>query len=186
MIPGLRIEVQPSGKKAWKYERRVARSGILVRLTLGTFPAWTMTVARAHGLYGFHRIIRYEGFCAALVCYERFMSMYVALLFSGMLFSLIAATGHTPVVAQQAGVPVRSSVLCAGGRSFEIGQGQGRIAVTFDGRILHLSRKASGIGLTYSSPEASLIIDGQYVAFVLEDDLGFQNCHLEAATPEAE
>lgn len=38
LTPGLRVEVQTSGKKAWKYERRVARSGALVRLTLGTFP----------------------------------------------------------------------------------------------------------------------------------------------------
>ena len=45
--PGLMSELLPSGKKVWKYERRLAGSGALIRLTLGQFPAYTMADARA-------------------------------------------------------------------------------------------------------------------------------------------
>ena len=45
--PGLLIEVRPSGAKIWKYQRRLAGSGELVRLTLGRFPAYTVADARA-------------------------------------------------------------------------------------------------------------------------------------------
>lgn len=45
--PGLSVEVLPSGKKVWKYERRLAGDGALVRLSFGPFPANTMADARA-------------------------------------------------------------------------------------------------------------------------------------------
>lgn len=44
--PGLSIEVLSSGKKVWKYKRRVAAGGPLVRLSLGQFPAHTIAAAR--------------------------------------------------------------------------------------------------------------------------------------------
>lgn len=43
---GLRVETQPSGRKIWKYERRMARTRVLVRLTLGTFPKMAIPAAR--------------------------------------------------------------------------------------------------------------------------------------------
>lgn len=44
---GLMIEVLPSRKKVWKYERRTPGDGALVRLSFGPFPANTMADARA-------------------------------------------------------------------------------------------------------------------------------------------
>src|SRR3546814_16908023 len=44
--PGLMIEVLPSRKKVWKYERRMPGNGALVRLSFGLFPANTMADAR--------------------------------------------------------------------------------------------------------------------------------------------
>lgn len=44
--PGLMIEVLPSGRKVWKYERRLDGYGTLIRLTLGRFPTHTMSDAR--------------------------------------------------------------------------------------------------------------------------------------------
>jgi integrase len=44
---GLMIEVLPSGKKVWKYVRRMPSNGALVRLSFGLFPANTMAGARA-------------------------------------------------------------------------------------------------------------------------------------------
>lgn len=45
--PGLTIEVLASGRKIWKYERRLSAVGAYVRLTLGRFPARTLADARA-------------------------------------------------------------------------------------------------------------------------------------------
>lgn len=45
--PGLMIEIRASGAKVWKYERRLAGDGGLVRLTLGRFPGRAMADARA-------------------------------------------------------------------------------------------------------------------------------------------
>ena len=44
--PGLSIEVLSTGKKVWKYKRRVSGGGPLVRLSLGPFPAHSIAAAR--------------------------------------------------------------------------------------------------------------------------------------------
>lgn len=44
--PGLSIEMLPSGKRVWKYKRRVARGTTTVRLTGGTFPNTNIPTAR--------------------------------------------------------------------------------------------------------------------------------------------
>jgi len=43
---GLSIEILPSGKKVWKFARRVSGDGTLVRLSLGQFPMHTIAAAR--------------------------------------------------------------------------------------------------------------------------------------------
>ncbi len=43
---GLFIEVLESGEKRWKFRRRIAGSGVAVKLTLGLFPAYTIAAAR--------------------------------------------------------------------------------------------------------------------------------------------
>jgi hypothetical protein len=47
LVPGLCVSVSASGRKTWLFRRRVARSGAIVTLTLGTFPAYTIPAARA-------------------------------------------------------------------------------------------------------------------------------------------
>lgn len=46
LTPGLRIELLASGKKKWKYHRRVTGSDEVVKATLGLFPACTIADAR--------------------------------------------------------------------------------------------------------------------------------------------
>jgi integrase len=46
LTPGLHLVVLSSGKKVWKYARRISRSGQLVRLSGGQFPAWSIAAAR--------------------------------------------------------------------------------------------------------------------------------------------
>lgn len=47
MTPGLSLAALPSGKKKWKYHRRVSCSTTVVKLTLGSFPACSLEEARA-------------------------------------------------------------------------------------------------------------------------------------------
>ena len=45
--PALRIEALPSGKKVWKFRRRLTGGGPAIKLSLGTFPAFSIAEARA-------------------------------------------------------------------------------------------------------------------------------------------
>lgn len=44
--PGLFVEVSAAGAKVWKYRRRVARGTTFVKMTLGSFPAFSVADAR--------------------------------------------------------------------------------------------------------------------------------------------
>jgi integrase len=45
--PGLVLEVLTSGRKSWKFRRRLPRSSTVVKMFLGTFPGHTIAAARA-------------------------------------------------------------------------------------------------------------------------------------------
>ena len=45
-VPGLAIEVLASGRKCWKFRRRLPRSDATVKMSLGAFPANTVAAAR--------------------------------------------------------------------------------------------------------------------------------------------
>ena len=44
--PGLTVEVGADGKKVWRYKRRISGSGTILKLTLGSYPAFTIAAAR--------------------------------------------------------------------------------------------------------------------------------------------
>lgn len=46
LVAGLCVIVSATGKKTWTYRRRIAKSGVIVQLTLGTYPAHTIPDAR--------------------------------------------------------------------------------------------------------------------------------------------
>lgn len=69
-------------------------------------------------------------------------------------------------------------VACAGGRTFALQLTARRATVMMDGRQLRLTRSSSVLGRRYRSSDAALIIDGDFVGLVLEDDLAFKDCHL--------
>ncbi len=71
-------------------------------------------------------------------------------------------------------------VVCAGGRSFQMEAREKVARIFLEGRELRLTRRASSLGQQYRSSDAALIIDGDYVAFVLNDDLAYEECHIRA------
>ncbi|MEC3948846.1 Arm DNA-binding domain-containing protein [Sphingobium sp. HWE2-09] len=44
--PGLRIEVLKSGLKSWRYRRRIRGVGRIMKVTLGSYPAYSIAAAR--------------------------------------------------------------------------------------------------------------------------------------------
>lgn len=46
LVAGLCVIVSAAGKKTWRFRRRIAKSGVIVTLTLGTYPAYTIPMAR--------------------------------------------------------------------------------------------------------------------------------------------
>lgn len=93
------------------------------------------------------------------------------------------AVAACPAVASDTGRPddARTTVTCAGGRSFDIAMDEQVISIFIDGRRLRLERRASQLGKQYRSGKAALIIDGDFVAFVLNEDLAYDDCRIVAA-----
>ena len=69
-------------------------------------------------------------------------------------------------------------VKCAGDRHFLLRLQTQSAEVVVDGRSFDLLRRPSSLGY-YRSREATLIIDGDFFAFVPRGDFGWQNCHVE-------
>lgn len=75
-----------------------------------------------------------------------------------------------------------ATVTCAAGRNFTLRTNEREASVLLRGQELRLTRRPSTLAPTYRSREATLIIDGSFVAFVLKNDLGFRDC--QVTTPE--
>lgn len=104
------------------------------------------------------------------------MLLAVALLALALL-CLAPASAAEPAAAMRAQAIVR----CAAGRGFSIRFSKHHVTVSLDGgQVLRLARRASSLGKQYSTHDATLIIDGDFVAFVMKDDLGFEDCRLAA------
>lgn len=101
-------------------------------------------------------------------------------------FLITIVAGLTPVGAvgssAQEGVgTIERYVHCAAGRGFGLQVTARTATVSIDGQIIRLLRRPSSIGFSYASAEGSMIIDGQFVALVLADDIGLDHCEIGEA-----
>jgi hypothetical protein len=71
----------------------------------------------------------------------------------------------------------REHYTCATGRWFEVRRSSSAADVSLDGRNYSLELKAGSLGTRYASPEATLIVDGNFAAFVTNEDIGLTACH---------
>lgn len=88
-----------------------------------------------------------------------------------------------PFTGAQARAGAKVHVECAAGRGFEFLLGKEHAVVELEDRRLILHRRPSSLGQQFRTNEATLIIDGDFVAFVLEDDLEWQDCHIVVRPP---
>jgi hypothetical protein len=66
---------------------------------------------------------------------------------------------------------------CAEGRHIRVGRDASKAQVAYDNALYSLSRRPSSIGQKYTSAEATLIIDGDYAAFVSETIVDLDGCY---------
>lgn len=70
-------------------------------------------------------------------------------------------------------------VQCAAGRNFTLLLGPRLAIVDLPNERLTLIRRPSSLGQHYRDQEATLIVDGRYVAFVQKGDLDWRDCQME-------
>lgn len=91
----------------------------------------------------------------------------------------VAALSSGPVLAK---TEAAIRVQCAGDRQFLLHLDRQRARVMFDNRQRDLRREPSSLSRKYAAEGATLIIDGDFVAFVLRDDLDWRDCRIGSVT----
>lgn len=89
--------------------------------------------------------------------------------------AVIAVLGGCSASASPAAI--NSVYQCSDGRIFSVARDDSRAAVYYEDERYSLSRRPSSIGLKYASPEATLIVDGAFAAFVTETIVDLENCN---------
>lgn len=79
-------------------------------------------------------------------------------------------------------------ITCAGGRQFLLRTSTNGARVQIGIRQLNLARKPSALSERYGSAEATLMLDGEFVAFVPKGDVGWKDCRrskiVQASSPK--
>lgn len=75
--------------------------------------------------------------------------------------------------------------VCEDAVSFGVRRSATAATVSFGDGDYRLERKRSSIGERFASPGATLIIDGDFAAFVAEDRLGLDGCRSAQAVAQA-
>ena len=92
-----------------------------------------------------------------------------------------AAVATIPASAQPTKAPVQ--VQCAGGRQFLLQAEHKHARVGVGERQIDLVRTPSSMGRQYQNAQATLILDGDFIAFVPKDDAGWQDCRVARTIP---
>ena len=66
---------------------------------------------------------------------------------------------------------------CHDGQRFSVDRNSQTALIRYANNRYSLSRRPSSLGVKYSSAEATLIIDGQFAAFVTETVMDLENCY---------
>ncbi|MCI4592546.1 hypothetical protein MOK15_21030 [Sphingobium sp. BYY-5] len=95
--------------------------------------------------------------------------------------SLATALALTFSLSQFASAETKAQirVRCEGGRYFLLRLDPQRATVVAEKRRYEMRRKVSSLGQYYHSTEATLIIDGNFVAFVPREDWDWQGCRID-------
>lgn len=103
------------------------------------------------------------------------------------LYSLIATAAllagvAAPIALAQPLAPAER-ITCAGGRQFLLWTGADGARIQIGTRQLKLPRKLSSLSERYANAEGTLMLDGEFVAFVPRDDAGWKDCRRSKIIP---
>lgn len=74
-------------------------------------------------------------------------------------------------------------ITCAGGKQFLLRTSTNGARVQIGTRQLNLPRKPSALSERYGSNEGTLMLDGEFVAFVPKGDAGWRDCRRSKIVP---
>jgi hypothetical protein len=103
------------------------------------------------------------------------------------LYSLVATAAllagvAAPIALAQPLAPAER-ITCAGGRQFLLQTGADGARIQIGTRQLKLPRKPSSLSERYANAEGTLMLDGEFVAFVPRDDAGWKDCRRSKIIP---
>ena len=85
--------------------------------------------------------------------------------------------------AQRLSQPQVTLFRCAGGRSFSVASDEKKAIVTASGTHYELRWRPSSIGKRYAARDATLILDGDFAAFVSRTAIDFDLCRSRPSGP---
>jgi membrane-bound inhibitor of C-type lysozyme len=95
---------------------------------------------------------------------------------AGLAAQMLSACSPSDVSQPQRAVDYH----CAHDRLLHVHSGEEHARVDYLGEHYELARRASGIGIQYTSGEATLIIDGDTAVFVSRKNVDLQTCRAAA------
>ncbi len=104
----------------------------------------------------------------------------------GLVFSIIFLLATAATIVSLSARPVGATVSeqrfsCQGGEQLLVGEQPNGAAVQIGNSTYQLSPRRSSLGRKFSSPQATLIIDGQFAAFVAGDRTNLRGCFARPA-----
>jgi hypothetical protein len=93
-----------------------------------------------------------------------------------LLLPLVSVIGCSAVLGTQSSTSI---YRCDGGRWFSVHRDKNTARIEYVDDRYSLARRPSSLGIKYASPEATLIIDGQFAAFATETVVDLEQCSEE-------
>jgi hypothetical protein len=100
--------------------------------------------------------------------------------FTAIVF-LLAGAAASHAVARPLAPAER--VTCAGGRQFLLQTGADGAQIQIGSQQLNLPRKPSALSERYANAKGTLMLDGNFVAFVPRGDAGWKDCRRSKIIP---
>lgn len=75
-----------------------------------------------------------------------------------------------------ANAPLLTTYRCVDGRTFTVQRGEETAEVGYFNERYRLPRRPSRLGIRYATEDATLIIDGDFAAFVTEHVVDLESC----------
>jgi hypothetical protein len=102
--------------------------------------------------------------------------MVKGVVLSTLMLVPVASSGAMASMVEAAAFPALRTFNCGNQNRFSVRPVSGGALISLPGRQLRMATQPFRLGERFTSPEGTLIIDGDFASLVLNDDLSFQAC----------